>query len=54
MAVASPKLEGQEGNADQLARFLGWFSIGLGITEIVAPRQLSEMIGVENKPPGIR
>ena len=38
------------GNADQLARFLGWFSIGLGIAEIVAPRQLAEMIGVENKP----
>lgn len=37
-------------NAEQLARFLGWFSIGLGIAEIVAPRQLSEMIGVENKP----
>jgi uncharacterized membrane protein len=40
----------QDGNADQLARFLGWFSIGLGIAEIVAPRQLAEMIGVENKP----
>ena len=40
----------QDGNADQLARLLGWFSIGLGIAEIVAPRQLSEMIGVENKP----
>jgi uncharacterized membrane protein len=40
----------RDGNAEQLARFLGWFSIGLGITEIVAPRQLAEMIGVENKP----
>jgi uncharacterized membrane protein len=40
----------QDGNAEQLARFLGWFSIGLGIAEIVAPRQLAEMIGVENKP----
>ena len=40
----------QDGNAEQLARFLGWFSIGLGIAEIVAPRQLSEMIGVEYKP----
>ena len=40
----------QDGNAEQLARLLGWFSIGLGIAEIVAPRQLSEMIGVEYKP----
>src|SRR5688572_10472732 len=40
----------QEGNADQLARFLGWFSIGLGVAEIVAPRQLADLIGVENKP----
>src|SRR5215210_4652208 len=40
----------QEGNTEHLARFLGWFSIGLGITEIIAPRQLAAMIGVENKP----
>jgi uncharacterized membrane protein len=40
----------QDGNAEQLARFLGWFSIGLGVAEIVAPRQLSEMIGVEYRP----
>jgi len=38
------------GNADQLARFLGWFSIGLGLAEVLAPRQLAQMIGVENKP----
>ena len=40
----------QDGNAEQLARLLGWFSIGLGIAEVVAPRQLARMIGVENKP----
>lgn len=39
-----------EGNAEQLARFLGWFSIGLGLAEIVAPRQLAGLIGVDNKP----
>ena len=44
------RTQSQEGNAEQLARFLGWFSIGLGIAEIVAPRQLAGMIGVENKP----
>jgi uncharacterized membrane protein len=37
-------------NADQLARALGWFSIGLGVAEIVAPGRLAELIGVENKP----
>jgi uncharacterized membrane protein len=40
----------EDGSAEQLARFLGWFSIGLGIAEIVAPRQLAEMIGVQNRP----
>ena len=40
----------EEGNAEQLARFLGWFSIGLGIAEIVAPRQIANLIGVEHKP----
>ena len=40
----------QEGNAEQLARFLGWFSIGLGVAEIVAPRQLAGLIGVDHKP----
>src|SRR5918997_2258878 len=40
----------QDGSAEQLARVLGWFSIGLGIAEIVAPRQLAGMIGVENRP----
>src|SRR4051794_18366711 len=29
-----------------LARGLGWFSIGLGLAELVAPRQLARFIGV--------
>lgn len=40
----------QDGIAEQLARFLGWFSIGLGLAEIVAPRQLAGLIGVDNRP----
>ncbi len=40
----------QDGNAEQLARFLGWFSIGLGLAEIVAPRQLAGLIGVDHRP----
>lgn len=38
------------GNTEQLARALGWFSIGLGVAEVVAPGKLAELIGVENKP----
>ena len=37
-------------NPEQLARVLGWFSIGIGVAEVVAPGKLAELIGVENKP----
>ena len=30
---------------DSLARFLGWFSIGLGTAQLVAPRALCKLIG---------
>src|SRR4051812_5790190 len=33
-----------------LADFLGWFSLGLGLTEVVAPRQLARLIGVNHRP----
>src|SRR5690349_5148081 len=33
-----------------VARGLGWFGIGLGAMEILAPRWLSRMIGVEETP----
>jgi len=33
-------------NAAQFSRSLGWFSIGLGLTELVAPRRLARAIGV--------
>ena len=36
--------------SEALARGLGWFSIGLGITEIVAPRRLSKLIGIDEHP----
>lgn len=32
---------------DQLARALGWFSVALGVAEVVAPRQLGRALGVE-------
>jgi uncharacterized membrane protein len=40
----------QSDNTEQLARALGWFSIGLGVAEIVAPGRLAQIIGVDNKP----
>jgi uncharacterized membrane protein len=33
--------------AQGLANFIGWFSIGLGVAEIVGTRQLTELIGVK-------
>jgi uncharacterized membrane protein len=33
-------------NPEQLAEALGWFSIGLGIVELAAPRLLARLIGV--------
>jgi len=32
---------------EQLATFLGWFSVGLGLAEFLAPRAISRVIGVE-------
>lgn len=31
--------------AQQLARGLGWFSIGLGAAELFAPKRMSKLIG---------
>ena len=35
--------------ADRLGRALGWFSIGLGVTEFVAPGVLTRVLGMEGK-----
>lgn len=32
-----------------LARALGWFSIGLGLAEVMAPRELARMVGLKPK-----
>lgn len=40
--------------ADRLARALGWFSIGLGITELVAPGRLARTLGLNGKEGLIR
>jgi hypothetical protein len=35
--------------ADETARALGWFSIALGLTELLAPHALTRMLGMEGK-----
>lgn len=32
-----------------LARFLGWFSIGLGVAELVVPETISQLTGIRNR-----
>jgi uncharacterized membrane protein len=40
----------KETKADRLAKFLGWFSVGLGITEVVFPKTLAKAIGAPKRP----
>jgi len=35
--------------ADSFGRALGWFSMGLGLTELLAPKMLTRWLGVEGK-----
>jgi hypothetical protein len=32
---------------------LGWFSIALGVTELVAPRALARWLGMRDRSPGL-
>lgn len=34
---------------DRLGRALGWFSIGLGLTELLAPKAVTQWLGMEGK-----
>lgn len=40
--------------ADRLARALGWFSIGLGLAELVAPDRIARSLGIDDKQGLIR
>ncbi|MEP7206691.1 MAG: cyclase dehydrase [Casimicrobiaceae bacterium] len=40
----------QQPDEEMLARALGWFSVALGLAEVVAPRQVGRAIGVESHP----
>jgi uncharacterized membrane protein len=41
---------GYDESQDGMAKVLGWFSIGLGVAEVAAPRQISRFIGVQERP----
>ena len=46
-----PRTQGANGDtrsAERLANALGWFSIGLGVAQLVAPRELSRLVGVRD------
>ena len=38
---------GKDGQGVGLARALGWFSIGLGLAEVAAPRRIAQLVGVQ-------
>jgi uncharacterized membrane protein len=38
----------KKGRDERLANFLGWFSIGLGVAQIVAPGSVARLIGVDD------
>ena len=40
-------------NGNRLAHGLGWFSIGLGLTELLAPRAIANISGVSNTRTGL-
>ena len=42
------------GASDSLAKALGWFSIGLGVAEVIAPRSFTRALGMEGKEGLIR
>src|SRR6185369_17650910 len=37
-------------NRESVANYLGWFSIGLGVVQLLAPRTLSCIIGIKPRP----
>jgi len=40
--------------ADRLGKALGWFSFGLGLAELIAPRQITRALGMEGKEALVR
>lgn len=46
MAQYRNRSSGRDSSADALARGLGWFSIGLGLAEVIAPGALARALGM--------
>lgn len=44
----NPDTEQRIGDGEGLANFLGWFSIGLGLAEVLVPERLGEALGMED------
>ncbi|MBX9932440.1 MAG: hypothetical protein K2Y56_13010 [Methylobacterium sp.] len=42
------------GIPDSIAKGLGWFSLGLGLTELLAPRRITSALGMEGKEALVR
>lgn len=42
------------GNSDRMARNLGWFSLGLGALEILAPQRITRALGMEGQESLVR
>jgi len=50
-AVPSPQYRTSSAyRAEQVAKALGWFSIGLGIARLLAPRRMARIAGVAERP----
>ena len=41
-------------NAEKLANALGWFSLGLGLAELVAAEQITDALGLEDRAGMVR
>jgi hypothetical protein len=55
MAQRQQDFQSRDGNGSlALAQGLGWFSIGLGVAELVAPEQLARFLGMEEHTQLIR
>jgi hypothetical protein len=42
------------GTTDRMGRFLGWFSIGLGVVELCAPRRITRALGMNGNEALVR
>jgi hypothetical protein len=42
------------GAADRLAKSLGWFSIGLGLVQLIAPERITRALGMQGMEPLMR